>query len=135
MYTGNDLTKITDEGVKWLTNPIVLDINAHLITATPINTSSSVGTSGCQNSTPEVWVADYGNGTFTVAVFNLGYGAIRDCCSIPLASVITGSAPKMGAAAHDVWKDASLGTLHTTLAIGGVPAHGSRLLILTLLQS
>lgn len=137
MYTGNDLTKITAQGIKWLTNPTVLDINAHFITAIPLNmTVASSSSSGLdeqsQRSLPEVWVADYGNGTCTVAVFNLADFAISDCCSVSLTSIFKGAGPKHGANAYDVWKDASLGMLSETLDIGSVPAHGSRLLTLTL---
>jgi alpha-galactosidase len=65
LYTGNDLTALTPDGVARLTNARALAIHAAGVAAAP-TPSSPPGA-----ATP-VWAAGYGNGTFTVALFNLG---------------------------------------------------------------
>jgi alpha-galactosidase len=114
LYTGDDLTSLDSFGVSLLTNDEVIAIDQAGRPAHPLSQSSS----------QQVWFANNYDGTYTVALFNLGGSSAT--VTVNWSSLgIAGSA-----SVHDVWSHSDLGNFSqgfsTTLA-----THASRLLKVT----
>jgi hypothetical protein len=121
LVTGNDLTTLNASGVALLTHPGALAINAGGVPAAP--TPASTDPAG-----PQVWAADYGNGTFAVALFNLADapGAVV----APFAD-FAGARAAATFAVTDVWSGAALGNATGTFTAPALPPHGCQLILLT----
>ncbi|KUO04982.1 alpha-galactosidase D [Streptomyces caeruleatus] len=115
LFTGDDLTRLDSYGLKLLTDREVIAINQS-------------GTPPAEPVTPsdpqQVWAAKNPNGTYTVALFNLS--------DAPAA--VTANWSTLGfkgrASVRDVWNKENLGG-HTDRITQALPAHGSRLFIVT----
>jgi Alpha galactosidase C-terminal beta sandwich domain/Alpha galactosidase A len=112
LYLGDDLTRLDPYGLKLITNDEVIAINQAGRPAKPLDTSTD----------QQVWVAPY-RGGYVVALFNLGDAAAT-------VSVDWSELGEPGRArVRDVWAHRSLGT--STGFAAELPAHGSRLLVVT----
>jgi hypothetical protein len=111
LFTGDDLTKLDSYGVSLLTNKevIAVDQNASPV-ARPV---TSVGDQ-------QVWATKNADGSYTVALFNLGDSP----ASVTAHWASLGFTGK--AAVRDLWNKSSLGT-HKNKITAALPAHGSRL--------
>ncbi|MET7617785.1 carbohydrate-binding protein [Streptomyces sp. NPDC005408] len=114
LYTGDDLTRLDDYGLSLLTNREVLKVNQQ---ASP---AARPVTAGEQ----QVWGAKNPDGTYTVALFNLG--------DSPAA--VTANWSSFGfrgqASVRDLWNHEGLGR-HRDSITQALPAHGSRLFTIT----
>jgi hypothetical protein len=114
LYIGDDLTKLDDYGLSLLTNDDVIAIDQAGRPAKPVS----------QSSQQQTWFARNADGSYTVALFNLG--------SAPATATARWKDLGFGGAAdvRDVWSHQNLGA--STDAYGAqLPAHGSRLLTVT----
>ncbi len=111
LYTGDDLTRLDPLGRQLLTNRDVLAINAAGRAASPVKAGG----------TTQVWRVQNADGTWTVALFNLG----------PRTAAVTARWSDIGfadpATVHDVWSDTALGERADGFT-ADVPSHGTRLL-------
>jgi hypothetical protein len=127
LYTGNDLTVLDSYG-QWLFfgSPAVLSINAAAITAFP--TAASTSPTG-----PQVWAINYNNGTYVIALFNLG-----DSDSTVTAPFVDFMSTQHSTNMHytgtdvytatDVWNNTSLGSYNTSFTTTyALPPHGVQL--------
>ncbi|MFG2352270.1 alpha-galactosidase D [Streptomyces sp. NPDC048521] len=115
LYTGDDLTKLDDYGVKLLTNREVIAVDqGDTPPARPVTPSDP----------QQVWAARNPNGTYTVALFNLA--------DAPAA--VTADFSSLGftgkAAVRDLWNHENLGSFKNSIT-EALPAHGSRLFTVT----
>ncbi|GAA4154724.1 X2-like carbohydrate binding domain-containing protein [Leifsonia shinshuensis] len=115
MYVGNDLTKLDPFGVDLLTNKEVVAVDQTGTPAQPVSTSTN----------KQVWYAPNADGSYTVALFNLG----------PTESDITANWSDLGltgpAKVRDLWAGKDLGTFTGSFTGSLVPIHGVRLLRVT----
>lgn len=115
MYTGNDLTNLDQFGVDLLTNPEVVAVDQAGVPARPVSTSSK----------QQVWYALNADGSYTVALFNLGRAE----------SDITAKWSDIGlkgsATVRDLWARKNLGRSDDSFTASDVPIHGVRLLKVT----
>ncbi|MGQ4511361.1 fibronectin type III domain-containing protein [Streptomyces sp. DW26H14] len=114
LYIGDDLTQLDSYGEKLLTNDDVIAIDQAGRPAKPVS----------QSSEQQTWYARNADGSYTVALFNLG--------SSPARATARWQDLGFGGAADvkDVWSHQDLGA--TTGSFGAtLPAHGSRLLTVT----
>jgi len=115
LSTGNDLTNLDDYGLSLLTNPEVIAVDQAGTPARPVSTSTN----------QQVWYALQPNGTYTVAMFNLGQTE-KD---------ITANFPDLGlsgsATVRDLWSHKNLGRANGSFTADDVPIHGSRLFTIT----
>ncbi|MBM9509910.1 fibronectin type III domain-containing protein [Actinacidiphila acididurans] len=114
LYTGDDLTKLDSYGLKLLTNDEVIAVDQAGNPARPVS----------QATPQQTWYARNADGTYTVALFNLGSG-YSDVTADFSDLGITGKA-----AVRDLWSHNSLGTVGGSFT-ANLPPHGSRLLKLT----
>ncbi|MEV5388468.1 carbohydrate-binding protein [Streptomyces sp. NPDC052721] len=115
LYTGDDLTKLDDYGVKLLTNREVIAVDqGDSPSARPVTPSDP----------QQVWAAKNPNGTYTVALFNLA--------DAPAA--VTADFSSLGftgkASVRDLWNHENLGSYKNRIT-EALPAHGSRLFTVT----
>lgn len=115
LYSGDDLTKLDAYGVSLLTNREVLRVNQR-----PGAPAHPVTTAGDE----QVWAARNPDGSYTVALFNLG--------SSPVPVTARWSALGFGgkASVRDLWNKENLGQ-HKDSITATLPAHGSRLFTVT----
>ena len=110
LYTGDDLTRLDEFGLSLLTNREVIAIDQQGIPARPV---TPAGTS-------QVWGAANKDGSYTVALFNLG--------SFPAA--VTAAWTSFGftgtAAVRDVWAGKNIGR-HDGGISATLPSHGTKL--------
>lgn len=111
LYTGDDLTRLDPYGLSLLTNREVITVNQSAgPPARPLTPSDD----------QQVWGAENPDGSYTVALFNLG--------DAPAA--VTADWAAMGftgkAEVRDLWNRENLGT-HKNRITQALPAHGSRL--------
>ena len=110
LYTGDDLTKLDSFGLSLLTNRAVIGIDQQGIAARPVTPSAD----------QQVWGMKNVDGSYTVALFNLGESAAN----------VTGHWTSFGfsgqASVRDVWSGEQLGR-HDNSISAKLPAHGSRL--------
>ncbi|MFJ9820889.1 alpha-galactosidase D [Streptomyces sp. NPDC101151] len=115
LYTGDDLTRLDDYGLKLLTNREVIAVNQG-------------GTEPARPLTPsdpqQVWAAKNPDGSYTVALFNLA--------DAPAA--VTADFTALGftgkGAVRDLWNHENLGSYKNKIT-EALPAHGSRLFTVT----
>ncbi len=114
LYTGDDLTSLDSYGLSLLTNDEVIAVDQAGHPAHPVSQASS----------QQVWFANNGNGTYTVALFNLATSS----------ATVTANWSDLGfsgsAAVHDVWSHSDLGNSTGSFS-ATLNAHGSRLLTVT----
>jgi hypothetical protein len=114
LYTGDDLTKLDSYGLKLLTNDEVIGVDQAGNPARPVS----------QAADQQTWYARNADGSYTVALFNLGAGY----------SDVTADFSDLGisgkAAVRDLWSHRNLGTASGHLT-ENLPPHGSRLFTFT----
>jgi Alpha galactosidase A/Alpha galactosidase C-terminal beta sandwich domain/Carbohydrate binding module (family 35) len=110
LYTGDDLTKLDDYGLSLLTNREVIAVDQQGIPARPVTPTGD----------HQVWGMRNKDGSYTVALFNLGTSP-ADVTAHWTSFGFTG-----GASVRDLWSHRELGT-HTDGITETLPAHGSRL--------
>ena len=114
LFAGDDLTKMDDLGRELMTNRDVLAIQARGRPASPVTPDAE----------KQVWRVDNGDGTWTVALFNLG----------DRPAVVRARWSDLGfagpALVHDVWAGTDLEPAETDWS-ARIPAHGTRLLRVT----
>ncbi|MGW0632465.1 fibronectin type III domain-containing protein [Streptomyces sp. NPDC002758] len=114
LYSGDDLTKLDPYGLKLLTNDEVIAVDQAGNPARPVS----------QTTNQQTWYARNADGSYTVALFNLGSGY----------SDVTADFSDLGingtAAVRDLWKHKNLGRLSGQLT-QNLPPHGSRLFTFT----
>lgn len=114
LYLGDDLTKLDSYGISLLTNREVIAVDQAARPAHPVS----------QATQQQVWFSRDADGSYTVALFNLG----------DTAATVTANWSDVGfsgsAAARDLWTHTDLGRFTGGFATT-VPAHGSRLLRVT----
>lgn len=115
LYSGDDLTRLDAYGISLLTNREVLQVDQQ-----PGAPARPVSTGGDQ----QVWASKNGDGSYTVALFNLG--------DSPASVTARWSALGFGgkAAVRDLWNHENLGQ-HREGITEALPAHGSRLFTVT----
>lgn len=114
-YVGNDLTNLDSYGLELLTNPEVIAVNQAGIPARPVSTATK----------HQVWYALNRDGTYTVALYNLGR-ADADI-TVDFADIGLDGSAKV----RDLWSRKNLGTADGAFTAESVPIHGVRLLTLT----
>ncbi|MFF3254347.1 fibronectin type III domain-containing protein [Actinacidiphila glaucinigra] len=114
LYIGDDLTKLDAYGLSLLTNDEVIAVDQAGNPARPLS----------QDTPQQVWYARNADGTYTVALFNLGKGY----------SDVTADWSELGIsgkpAVRDLWSRKNLGTVADGFT-DNLPPHGSRLLRVT----
>lgn len=115
LYVGNDLTKLDQFGLDLLTNKEVVAVDQTGTPAQPVSTATN----------RQVWYAPNADGSYTVALFNLG----------PTDSDITANWSDLGlsgsAKVRDLWAGKDLGAFTGSYTGKLVPIHGVRLLRVT----
>jgi len=115
LYTGSDLTRLDDYGLKLLTNEEVIAVDQAGHPAHPVSMATN----------QQVWYANNGDGTYTVGLFNLDSSPAT--VTVNWRDIgLTGSA-----AVRDLWTHHNLGIFDTGYTSADLPAHGSRLLKVT----
>ena len=114
LYAGDDLTRMDSYGLSLLTNDEVIAVDQAGHAAHPVS----------QGSSQQVWVAYNGNGTYTVALFNLGSSSANVVANWNDLG-FTGSA-----AVRDLWSHTNLGNFTGTFS-ATLNSHASRLLKVT----
>ncbi len=114
LYAGDDLTHIDSYGLSLLTNTEVIALDQAGHAAHPLS----------QSTNQQVWVTKNGNGTYTIALFNLG----------TTAATVTANWSALGfsgsASVHDLWSHSNLGTFNSSFS-ATLNEHASRLLTIT----
>ena len=114
LYSGDDLTKLDSYGLSLLTNDEVLAVDQAGTPATPVS----------QSSDQQTWYTRNADGSYTVALFNLGSDPATTTANWSDLG-ISGSA-----AVRDLWSHQNLGQSNGSFS-AALPAHGSRLLRIT----
>ena len=109
LFIGDDLSKLDSFGIKLLTNREVIAVN-------------QAGRPAIQmvGGSHQVWRADNGDGTITVALFNLGKNTANVSVDLDFLGY-SGNQP-----VHDLWSHASLGMAHGSFGADLAP-HACRL--------
>ncbi|WP_426513560.1 X2-like carbohydrate binding domain-containing protein [Dactylosporangium sp. McL0621] len=115
MYIGNDLTNLDSYGLSLLTNPEVIGVDQGGTPARPVSTATQ----------QQVWYALNADGSYTVALFNLGRTE-KDVTANWTDLGLTGAAT-----VRDLWAHQDLGRFTGRFTAAGVPIHGVRLLRVT----
>ncbi|GAA2564375.1 hypothetical protein GCM10010435_40900 [Winogradskya consettensis] len=115
LYTGNDLTNLDAYGLSLLTNPEVIAVDQAGTPARPVSASSQ----------QPIWYTLNADGTYTVALFNLGR-TNKDITANFSDIGLTGAAT-----VRDLWARKDLGRFATKFTAADVPIHGVRLLKVT----
>lgn len=115
LYTGNDLTNLDSYGLSLLTNPEVIAVDQAGAPARPVSTATQ----------QQVWYALDADGSYTVALFNLGRTE-KDITANWSDIGLTGAAT-----VRDLWAQKNLGRFGTGFTASDVPIHGVRLLKVT----
>jgi len=114
MYLGDDLTTMDSYGKSLLTNSSVVAVDQSGHPAHPVSQASS----------QQVWFANLGNGSYNVALFNLGSST----------ATVTANWSNLGfsgsADVLDLWSHSDQGTFSGSFS-ASVPSHGARLLKVT----
>jgi alpha-galactosidase len=114
LYAGDDLTSMDSYGLSLLTNKAVIAVDQAGHIAHPVS----------QASNQQVWFANNGNGTYTVALFNLG-GATATVKANWSSLGFSGSAT-----VRDLWSSTNLGKFTGSFS-ASLASHASRLLTVT----
>lgn len=115
MYLGNDLTNLDEFGLTLLTNPEVIAVDQAGVPAQPVSTATK----------QQVWYSLNTDGTYTVALYNLGRTEADVTASFSDFG-LTGSAT-----VRDLWAGKNLGGFDGSFTAEDVPIHGVRLLTVT----
>ena len=111
LYAGDDLTHMTSYGLSLLTNREVIAVDQQGRAAVPVS----------QASEQQVWYTKNKDGSYTVALFNLGASA----------ATVTANWSSLGisgaATVRDLWSHKSLGSFSNSFSIT-LNTHASRLL-------
>ncbi|QQZ58671.1 glycoside hydrolase family 27 protein [Paenibacillus sonchi] len=102
LYLGNDMTRLDDYGLELLTNDEVIAVNQAGHPAHPLS----------MDTQQQVWYANNGDGTYNVALFNLGS---RSAAVDVKWSDIGLAGP---ASVRDLWSHSELGTFDTGFSGG-----------------
>jgi hypothetical protein len=116
LYSGDDLTKLDDLGIELLTNREAIAIDQAGNPATPVSAGGFGPGGGGQ-----VWWVRNSNGSYTVALFNLG----SSTANVTAAWSNLGISKSVNL--RDVWAQSDLGT-STGSYTASLPSHGSQLL-------
>ncbi|HEY4034794.1 MAG TPA: carbohydrate-binding protein [Ktedonobacteraceae bacterium] len=111
LYTGDDLTKLDDYGINLLTNDEVIAVDQQGKPAKPIS----------QSNNQQVWYTQNNDGSYTVALFNLGSSSAEVSANWSDLG-FSGSAT-----VHDLWSHSDLGSFENEFS-ATLNKHGSRLL-------
>ena len=114
LLIGDDLTKLDRYGLSLLTNREVIAVDQAGTPARPVS----------QNTDQQVWYARNADGSYTVALFNLGSSAATvtaNWSDIGLSGV---------AQVRNLWEQRNVGTASGSIS-ASLPEHGSELLRLT----
>ena len=114
LYAGDDLTKLDSYGLSLLTNDEVIAVDQAGVPAKPVS----------QTSDQQVWYARNKDGSYTVALFNLG-GSTATVTANWNDLGITGAA-----SVRDLWSHSTVGSSSNGFS-ASLPTHGSRLLRIT----
>jgi Alpha galactosidase A/Alpha galactosidase C-terminal beta sandwich domain/DUF5010 C-terminal domain len=110
LYAGDDLTTMDSYGLSLLTNTEVIGVDQAGHAAHPVS----------QASNQQVWYAANGDGSYTVALFNLGGGSAN----------VTANWSNLGfsgsATVRDLWSHSNLGTFNNSFS-ATLNTHASRL--------
>jgi hypothetical protein len=114
LYTGDDLTKLDSYGLSLLSNSEVIAVDQQGIPARPVTPGGPA----------QVWGAKNADGSYTVALFNMG--------SLPARVTAHWTSFGFGGAAsvRDLWQHADLGVFGDAIS-ANLPSHGSRLFKVT----
>lgn len=114
LYTGDDITKLDSYGVSLLTNDEVIAVDQAGKPATPVS----------QSSNQQVWKVKNTDGSYTVALFNLGSSS----------ATVTANWSDLGfsgsATVRDLWSHTNLGSFSDHFS-ATLSSHASRLLKVT----
>ncbi|REE86495.1 S-layer family protein [Paenibacillus taihuensis] len=111
LYTGDDMTKLDDYGLSLLTNDEVIAVNQAGHPAHPVSTATK----------SQVWYANNGDGTYTVALFNLG--SRESNVSVNWSDIGLNG----GASVRDLWSHKDLGNFASGYTAQELQPHASRL--------
>ncbi|MFI6623462.1 fibronectin type III domain-containing protein [Streptomyces sp. NPDC050528] len=114
LYSGDDLTKLDAYGLKLLTNDEVIAVDQAGHPARPVS----------QTTNQQTWYSRNPDGSYTVALFNLGAKAAdvtADFADLGIGGTAT---------VRDLWQHKNLGRVSGHLT-ESLPAHGSRLFTFT----
>ncbi|OPH56365.1 hypothetical protein BC351_28110 [Paenibacillus ferrarius] len=110
-YTGDDLSNLDAYGLELLTNDEVIAVNQAGRPVHPVSTSTS----------QQVWYANNSDGTYTVAIFNLGNKSAS--VNVNWSDIgLSGSA-----SVRDLWSHQDLGTFDKGYGPVNLEPHASRL--------
>ena len=111
LYAGDDLTTMDSYGLSLLTNSEVIAVDQRGKAAVPVS----------QSNGQQVWYTNNGDGSYTVALFNLGGSSAN----------VTANWSNLGfsgsATVRDLWSHSNLGTFSNSFG-ATLNTHGSRLL-------
>lgn len=114
LYAGDDLTSMDSYGLSLLTNDEVIAVDQAGHAAHPVSQASS----------QQVWFSNNGDGTYTVALFNLDSSS----------ATVTANWNDLGftgsASVRDLWSHSALGSFNGTFS-ATLNSHASRLLKVT----
>ena len=114
LYAGDDLTKLDSYGLSLLTNDEVIAVDQAGLAAKPVS----------QSTQQQTWYARNKDGSYTVALFNLGDST----------ATVTANLAQLGingtAKVHDLWSHKDLAPATGTIS-ASLPTHGSQLLRIT----
>jgi hypothetical protein len=118
LLSGDDLTQLDSYGLSLLTNREVIAVDQAGVPARPVS----------QNTDQQVWYARNKNGSYTVALFNLGSST----------ATVTANWSDLGlsgpAQVRNLWTHTNTGTANGSVS-ASLPSHGSELLTITPEQS
>ncbi|WP_241995525.1 X2-like carbohydrate binding domain-containing protein [Kribbella antiqua] len=115
MYVGNDLTRLDSYGLELLTNREAIGVDQAGRPAQPLSMKTN----------RQTWFALNGDGTYTVALFNLGQ-ADADM-TVNWADLGLDGAARV----RDLWAHKDLGQFTSGYTAQNVPVHGTRLFKVT----
>ncbi|TFE29470.1 X2-like carbohydrate binding domain-containing protein [Cohnella luojiensis] len=111
LYIGNDMTNLDSFGIGLLTNDEVIAVHQAGRPAHPVSTESD----------QQAWYVNNGDGSYTVALFNLGSSSAT--VNVNWNDIgLNGSAT-----VRDLWSHTDLGTFATGYSSVNLPSHASRL--------
>jgi hypothetical protein len=114
LLSGDDLTQLDSYGLSLLTNREVIGVDQAGIAARPVS----------QNTDQQVWYARNKNGSYTVALFNMGSST----------ATVTANWSDIGlsgpAQVRNLWTHTNTGTANGSVS-ATLPSHGSELLTIT----
>lgn len=117
LYTGNDMTRLDSYGLELLTNDEVIAVNQAGRPGHPVS----------MDTQQQVWYANNGDGTYSVALFNLGSRSAE-------VKVKWSDLGLEGpASVRDLWSHTELGDFEKEFSGGILEPHASRMLKVTAL--